>query len=438
MQNNYAALLVLRMVQSAGSSATVALSSAVAADLVTSAERGSYIGYTTVTVILAPTIAPIIGGVLSEYAGWRWIFWFLLISSSVFFIPFLIFFPETCRKVVGNGSIPPPTLYHSVPTYLRERRLKREGEIHLFEERDRLSKKRKPSFPNPLVVLLIVFNKQASILLLSSGLLFSCWYVMISSLPSQMEARYGFNDAQIGLLFIPLGIGSAISSVTSGKLIDWNYRRHARRLGITVQRDRQDDISKFPIERARLEIGLPMLYFGVAMVIAYGWVLQYNTGIAPICVVMFVFGWAMIAVFNTLTILMVDLYPGKAASATAATNLVRCWLGAGASAVVIPLINAIGVGWACTLAAFLWLVFSPLVFLLIKFGPRWRAEAAEKKRASEKNKGQSEAEVAQETGNLVVAVESKDIKQENTEKELDGLQSNAEHADKIAEIGQME
>ena len=308
--------------------------------------------------------------------------------------------------------------------------------MHLFEERDWLSKQRKPSFPNPLVVLLIVFNKQASILLLSSGLLFSCWYVMISSLPSQMEARYGFNDAQIGLLFIPMGIGSAISSVTSGMLIDRNYRRHARRLGIPVQRHRQDDISRFPIERARLEIGLPMLYFGAVMVIAYGWVLQYNTGIAPICVVMFVFGWAMIAVFNTLSILMVDLYPGKAASATAATNLVRCWLGAGASAVVIPLINAIGVGWACTLAAFLWLVFSPLVFLLIRFGPRWRAEATEKQRASEKKEGQSEAEVARESGNSVVAVESNDVKQENTEKELDELQSNAEHADKITEIGQ--
>ena len=46
LQNNYAALLVLRCVQSSGSSATGALANAVIADVSTFAERGSYIGYT--------------------------------------------------------------------------------------------------------------------------------------------------------------------------------------------------------------------------------------------------------------------------------------------------------------------------------------------------------------------------------------------------------
>lgn len=47
LQDSYAALLVLRMLQSAGSSATIALSSGVVADLATSAERGSYMGWVT-------------------------------------------------------------------------------------------------------------------------------------------------------------------------------------------------------------------------------------------------------------------------------------------------------------------------------------------------------------------------------------------------------
>lgn len=46
LQNDYAALLVLRCVQSGGSSATGALANAVIADIATSAERGSYMGYT--------------------------------------------------------------------------------------------------------------------------------------------------------------------------------------------------------------------------------------------------------------------------------------------------------------------------------------------------------------------------------------------------------
>lgn len=381
------------MVQSSGSSATVALANAVAADLVTSAERGSYIGYTSVSGILAPTLSPIIGGLISEYAGWRWIFWFLLIFAGTFFIPFLLFFPETCRKIVGNGSIPPPALSHSLPTHLRERRLKKQGQHHLFEERDELAAKRKIRFPNPLSVLVIVFNKQASLILLSNGILFASWYVMSASLPSQFQARYGLNDAQIGLLFIPMGVGSIVSAFTTGRLIDWNYARHARKTGMPVQRTRQDDLTNFPIERARLEISLPLLYLGAGAVVAYGWLLEYNTGIAPVCVIMFVFGFCIIAGFNVMNILMVDIYPGKPASATAANNLVRCLLGAGSSAVVIPLINAIGVGWACTLSAFIWVVFSPLIFLLMKLGPKWRKERKEKMDDKAERKRQQEAGV---------------------------------------------
>lgn len=47
LQNNYAALLVLRLTRSAGSSGTVALASGLVGDLATSSERGSYIAYSS-------------------------------------------------------------------------------------------------------------------------------------------------------------------------------------------------------------------------------------------------------------------------------------------------------------------------------------------------------------------------------------------------------
>ena len=54
LQNNYAALMVLRCLQSAGSSGMVALASGVTADIITSAERGAYIGYASVSTIIGP------------------------------------------------------------------------------------------------------------------------------------------------------------------------------------------------------------------------------------------------------------------------------------------------------------------------------------------------------------------------------------------------
>ena len=66
LQRNYAALLVLRCLQSAGSSGTVALCVGVVADLITSEERGIYVGYTSVPGVMGPVVGPIIGGVIAQ------------------------------------------------------------------------------------------------------------------------------------------------------------------------------------------------------------------------------------------------------------------------------------------------------------------------------------------------------------------------------------
>lgn len=56
VQNSYAALLTLRCVQSAGSSGIAALSGAVAADIATPAERGSYVSFASALPMLATAI----------------------------------------------------------------------------------------------------------------------------------------------------------------------------------------------------------------------------------------------------------------------------------------------------------------------------------------------------------------------------------------------
>lgn len=72
LQNNYIALLLLRMLQAAGSSGTVALAQGLVGDCVTSAERGKYVAYAAAGTILGPTLSPILGGLISQYCGWHW------------------------------------------------------------------------------------------------------------------------------------------------------------------------------------------------------------------------------------------------------------------------------------------------------------------------------------------------------------------------------
>jgi multidrug resistance protein len=376
-QNNYVALLILRCLQSSGSSGTVALANAVAADIITSSRRGEFIGYTSVGAILAPSLAPVLGGLLSQYLGWRWIFWFLCIFGVAFFTPFFLFFPETNRKIVDDGSIPPPPLNHSLISFLKERRLKAEGRQDMFEERDRRSKERHIHFPNPLSTLRIIFDKTAGLALLGNGILFSCYYAVTSSLPSQFHNHYGLNDLQISLIFLPFGVGSLLSALTIGKIIDWNYARHAKRLGFSIDRKKQADLSDFPIERVRLEVAIPSIFVGAAGLLCYGWLIQMRVSIAAPCVFLFLIGYSITAGFNCMAILLIDMYPGKPATATAANNLVRCWMGAGAAAASVPLINAIGLGWTATLASAIWVGFTPVLIVIMRCGPKWRKEAAE-------------------------------------------------------------
>lgn len=56
---NYALLFVMRCIQSAGSSGTIALSLATVSDIVTSAERGKYTSYVQMGWMLGPSVAPV-------------------------------------------------------------------------------------------------------------------------------------------------------------------------------------------------------------------------------------------------------------------------------------------------------------------------------------------------------------------------------------------
>lgn len=94
LQHNYAALMVLRALQSTGSSATVAIGSAVMADFTTSADRGGYITAVQASVMFAPALAPVLGGILTQFLGWRSSFWFLVIAAGVFLLIYIPFVPE--------------------------------------------------------------------------------------------------------------------------------------------------------------------------------------------------------------------------------------------------------------------------------------------------------------------------------------------------------
>lgn len=169
-----------------------------------------------------------------------------------------------------------------------------------------------------------------------------------------------------------MGVGSFVAISTVGKTIDWNYRRHAKRLGFPLVKSKQTDLSEFPIEAARLEVAVPMLLVQAAVTVAYGWVTHYQTNLAGPLILLFIMTYSAAGAFTVMTVLVIDLYPESPGTASAANNLVRCWLGAGATAAIIPMINAMGRGWAATLVGFIYFGSAPILLAVMKWGPGWR------------------------------------------------------------------
>ena len=395
LNNSYAGLMVLRCLQSCGSSGMVTLMTAVIADVVTSAERGSYIAFTSVGSILGPSISPVIGGILSQHLGWHSIFWFLVIFSGIFAVLMVTFYPETCRGIVGDGSIPPPAWNKSLISIHKERQRKKRGETIDMAHEVIVEKnaKKKSRVPNPLATLRVCLEKETAIILLFGGIIYAGFYAITTTVTTQFHAIYHLNDTDLGLIFLPLAVGSIGAALTNGNLLNRNYRRHAKKAGMPLDKSKQADMTYFNIESVRLEIGLPFLTVGALFFIAYGWLLEYEVHIAGPIVILVCMGYCTLAGFNTLSVLIIDTHRSNPATASAANNLVRCLLGAGASAVANPMIDAMGRGWTFTFIGLVELATMPVLLAVMKWGLEWRR--AEKRKVEEQEKRKDEKKAAQ-------------------------------------------
>jgi len=382
LQNSYAALFILRCLQSTGSSGAIALGYGVVADISTSSERGKYMGMVGAGTMMGPAFGPVIGGILTQFLGWRSIFWFLVIVAGCFLVTFALTVPETSRNIVGNGSIPPQGWNMTILEWFRLRKeQKSESSLSRTDTAEgrrlaqaKLARGRKLQWPNPLKTVHIILEKDVAVVLLYNALIYTTFYDMMASLPNLFQEIYGFNDLQIGLCYLPFGCGCALASFINGRMLDRNYKKVAQQIGFAIDRKHGDNLRYFPIERARLEIIWPLLGFGLACVLCYGWVLEKNANLAAPLVLQFFIGLCVNGAFNVLSTLVVDLYPQSPSTATAANNLVRCLFGAGGTAIINIMIDRMGRGWCFTFLALVCIAAMPMLWVELKWGPVWREE----------------------------------------------------------------
>ncbi|KAG8632054.1 hypothetical protein KVT40_001194 [Elsinoe batatas] len=330
---NYATLLILRCLQSTGSASTIAIGAGVIGDITTAENRGGYMGIFQAGLLVPVAIGPVIGGALAGSLGWRSIFWFLAIYSAAFLILLICFLPETLRSLVGNGSHA-PNAFTKWPLAFYQRTTS-----VVFSPAVSKAIPKHIDFTAPLRVL---FQKEVAPLIFFVAIHYAIWQMSITAMSTLFETRYGLSITQVGLTFIANGVGSIVGTFTTGKMLDFNYRR----LGV---KDSDDPMAR--LRTARLELVPIFSLVQTASILIFGWTIRYAVHIAVPIVSSFITGWTAISTQSIIMTYAVDVYPQQSAAASAGVNLARCLLAAGGTSIVMPMITGIDTGWTFTICA---------------------------------------------------------------------------------------
>jgi MFS family permease len=328
-------------------------------------------------------IGPVLGGIIAQYLGFHGIFWVLFGGGAFALIILIVFLPETLHPIAGNGSLQLTGIHR--PLYYKFSPFPSELIEHNLPPQPKVT----PSMIfHPLKLL---FHKDVFSVIFFGSIVYTVWSMMTSSTTALFQTRFGLDDLTLGLIFLPSGIASMMGAYVTGKLSkrDWRIMEQQYRAEKNIPGSvplNKKHLADFPFEKARMRNIWWMVAIFIITTALYGFSLQFDILALPL-ILQFCVSFTANSIFTLNSTLVVDLFPGQAASATALNNLVRCLLGAGGVAVVQEVIDGIGGGWAFVLFAGITLLVCPLVVVEWKCGGKWASERRERLAAEKEVEG---------------------------------------------------
>ncbi|KAF0322283.1 major facilitator superfamily transporter [Colletotrichum asianum] len=388
---NFTILMVFRGLQAAGSASTVSIGNGVIQDISPPAERGEFISFYQAIRNFSIAVGPVLGGLLANFLGFRSIFVFLLILSSVVTIVIIVFLPETMRSIAGNGSLRLGGVYQPLIRLVTK-------ELDYLEDPEEPLPRKKVTAATFLEPLRLLVQRDILINLIFGGVVYTIWSMVTSSTTGLFKQLFNLNELQIGLAFLPNGFGTIIGSAIAGKLMTRDYKAIEEAYKASHNMEKSEKLTAknmpadFPIERARLRRLPWVVVIFIASTGAYGVSLNFPSAtsltgwIAVPLTLQFFIAATSNAVFALNQTLVTDLCPGKGASATAINNLVRCGLGAIGVAFIEQFIASTGPGAAFLGLALVMVVVGPLAVVHWYWGQQWRAARIQAKEMTETEK----------------------------------------------------
>ncbi|KAF2673226.1 MFS general substrate transporter [Microthyrium microscopicum] len=378
VSKNMPMLIVMRMLSGGGAASVQAVGAGTIADIWEPKERGKAMGIYYLGPLCGPLIAPIIGGALTNSFGWRSTQWFLVAWGGAITIGLVFMLPET---LTARKALPGTSEVREIDKELGEGNktsaLSRVVSTHSVKNKSRsFTKVVKSCIIDPLKIIALLRFPAVFLTVFYASITFGSLYTLNISIESTFsKPPYNYSTLIVGLLYLPNSVGYFFGSIFGGRWLDHIMKREARKAG------RIDDKGKLillPEDRMRENAWLAGIVFPAAL-IWYGWSAEKGVNLAVPMVANFFFGLGSMMIFAMATTMLTEFMTRKASTGIAVNNFVRNIFSCVGGVVAAPLINAIGNGWLFTILGLVALVTGFVtIFLMKKYGPRWRKVMDEK------------------------------------------------------------
>ncbi|KAJ4343373.1 hypothetical protein N0V95_006707 [Ascochyta clinopodiicola] len=339
-------VIVLRFFGGLAGSFTQAVAPAVVADMFNAQDRGLVMSIFTLAGLVGQNLGPIVCGFLVKAYGWRAIPILITAASGPTWVVLTLTFPETYAPVLLQRRAKKLTVETG-----------KQHQVAGIAPKPIMQQLRVGAL-RPWIML--IYEPIVTLLSLFLSVVHGTLFLLFAAYPIVFQQVRGWPQGVASLPFVAIIVGIMLSLIYVA-LVD--QKRYAK---VVAKYD-----GAAPPE-ARLP---PAMLGAAALPIGLFWFAWTNAPELPfmICVSAgTLFGFGMVLLYMSLTNYIVDAYLGYAASALAASTVLRSVAGA-----VFPLFTGdlyakLGIHWASSVPGFLALVFIPCLFAFYKWGDRLR------------------------------------------------------------------
>jgi hypothetical protein len=322
-----------------------------------------------VVLMLGHVISPVLGGVLTQFFGFRSIFWFQLALGSLALALVTLFLPETLRNIAGNGTIRLKPYQQPLLACVKS---SPDARFNSNPETITLP----PTFISFVEPLDLLSHMDILGSIIFGAIAFATVVVVIATTALCLETYYRLSTLLVGLAFLPSAAGTILGFFFISYLLDRDYKFIETRYKTTHNIEEDTTVSlkhnsDFPIERARLRNIWWITFSFIGATIGYGFSLSTKHIAIPL-VMQFLVAFGATTILLANGVLIADLCPENLASVTAVINLVRFCMGALAVGVVQLLFDRLDAGFVFLVFAMATLAVTPILVMQWMFGVKWR------------------------------------------------------------------